>query len=185
MLRGLFAVVIVASFSGGNLYAQGYGYGGGMGTSGSEQLYPYDAPEPWLHGYFQEIPAYGGYKYFRPYNYRHVLSQSQTAGGWGMNPTMAYSQQFWHRYQARSRMERHQPDFSEFDNPDNSSPQRTPGRYPNTPAAPQTAPYQGTQLYQQGTLTPVQAIQSAPVRNFAPPQQAIPQSTFGPVFPRR
>ena len=62
------------------------------------ELYPYDTHYPWVHGYFQEIPAYGGYVAFRPYNYKHVLSQSQAAGGWGLNPTIPYSQQFWHRY---------------------------------------------------------------------------------------
>jgi hypothetical protein len=72
-----------------------------------DELYPYDAPEPWLHGYFQEIPAYGGYQAFRPYNYKHVLSQAQTSGGWGMSPQMPYSQQFWHRYHQRATMQYH------------------------------------------------------------------------------
>ena len=70
-----------------------------------DELYPYDAQYPWLHGYFQEMPAYGGYKSFRPYNYKHVLSQTQAAGGWGLSPQMGYSQQFWHRYQYRASME--------------------------------------------------------------------------------
>ncbi len=74
----------------------GYGFGG--------QLYPFDSAYPWVHGYFQEIPAYGGYVAFRPYNYKHVLSQSQAAGGWGLNPTMPYSQQFWHRYNQRATL---------------------------------------------------------------------------------
>lgn len=69
-----------------------------------EQRYPYDTQQAWVHGYFQEIPAYGGYYHFRPYNYKHVLSQSQTAAGWGMPPTMPYSQQFWHRYDDRAKM---------------------------------------------------------------------------------
>ncbi len=68
------------------------------------ELYPYDTHYPWVHGYFQEIPAYGGYVAFRPYNYKHVLSQSQAAGGWGLNPTIPYSQQFWHRYQQRATL---------------------------------------------------------------------------------
>lgn len=76
-------------------------------TENGDQLYPYDAPEPWLHGYIQEIPAYGGYGAFRPYNYKHVLSQSQAAGGWGMPPAMPYSQQFWHRYHEQAAMKRH------------------------------------------------------------------------------
>ena len=79
-------------------------YGGG---GAADQLYPYDSPEPWLHGYFQEIPAYGGFGAFRPYNYKHVLSQSQAAGGWGMAPTMPYAQQFWHRYHQKASLADH------------------------------------------------------------------------------
>jgi len=70
----------------------------------SEQRYPFDTQQNWVHGYFQEIPAYGGHHVFRPYNYKDVLSQAQTAGGWGLSPTMPYSQQFWHRYQDRAAM---------------------------------------------------------------------------------
>lgn len=83
-----------------------YGEVTASGVSGGygDQLYPYESQEPWLHGYFQEIPAYGGYHSFRPYNYRHVLSQSQTAAGFGMSPTMPYSQQFWHRYENRANL---------------------------------------------------------------------------------
>ena len=57
-----------------------------------------------MHGYFQEMPSYGGYYYFRPYNYKHVLAQSQAAGRFGTSPMMPYSQQFWHRYQQRASM---------------------------------------------------------------------------------
>lgn len=89
-------------------YGEGEGPGGHLtaGLTGSieEELYPYDGPEPWIHGYWQEIPSYGGFAAFRPYNYKHVLSQSQTAGGWGMSAQMPYSQQFWHRYQQRAGM---------------------------------------------------------------------------------
>ena len=76
-----------------NAYNQ-YGFEGKY-----EQRYPFDTQQNWVHGYHQEIPAYGGHVFFRPYNYKDVLSQSQTAAGWGMSPTMPYSQQFWHRYQ--------------------------------------------------------------------------------------
>lgn len=69
-----------------------------------EQRYPFDSQQNWVHGYFQEIPAYGGHVFFRPYNYKDVLSQSQTAAGWGMSPTNAYSQQFWHRYHDQATM---------------------------------------------------------------------------------
>jgi len=64
----------------------------------SEGRYPYDAPEPWTHGYFQEIPAYGGFHAFRPYNYKHVQAQSQLAAEWGLSPTAPYSHQFWRAY---------------------------------------------------------------------------------------
>jgi hypothetical protein len=69
-----------------------------------EQRYPFDTQQNCVHGYHQEIPAYGGYPVFRPYNYKDVLSQSQTAAGWGMSPTMPYSQQFWHRYHDQATM---------------------------------------------------------------------------------
>jgi hypothetical protein len=69
-----------------------------------EQRYPFDSQQNWVHGYFQEIPAYGGHAFYRPYNYKDVLSQSQTAAGWGMSPTMPYSQQFWHRYHDQATM---------------------------------------------------------------------------------
>jgi hypothetical protein len=69
-----------------------------------EQRYPFDTQQNWVHGYHQEIPAYGGHVFFRPYNYKDVLSQSQTAAGWGMSPTMPYSQQFWHRYHDQATM---------------------------------------------------------------------------------
>jgi hypothetical protein len=82
------------------------GYMGGVAQGNSqgvnEPMYPYDSQEPWVHGYWQEMPHYGGYTYFSPYNYKQVLAQSQTAAGWGMNPKMPYSQQFWHRYQQQA-----------------------------------------------------------------------------------
>ncbi len=104
-----------------NNCSSGYGgdyasYGGGMGGGypgalpsggaypGDEPMFPYDSQMPWMHGHIQEIPAYHGFVYFRPYNYKHVLSQSQLAGGWGMSPTMPYSHQFWHRFQQPAAM---------------------------------------------------------------------------------
>lgn len=58
-----------------------------------EGRYAYDAAAPWLHGYFQETPAYGGFHAFRPYNYKHVFVQSQLAAEWGASPTAPYSHQ--------------------------------------------------------------------------------------------
>lgn len=78
---------------------------GRYGSEGSmEQRYPFDTQQNFVHGYFQEIPAYGGHHLFRPYNYKDVLSQSQTAAGWGERPTMPYSQQFWHKYHDQATM---------------------------------------------------------------------------------
>jgi len=74
------------------------------GGGGGDQLFPFDSPEPWQHGYFQEMPAYGGFASFRPHNYKHVIAQTQVAGGWGINPTMAYAHQWYHRYRNRSGM---------------------------------------------------------------------------------
>lgn len=67
-----------------------------------DPLFPFDSQYPWQHGYFQEISPYSGYHYFKPYNYRHVLSQTQTAAGWGITPQLAYSQHFWNRYQEQA-----------------------------------------------------------------------------------
>lgn len=89
------------------------GYGGGYnpydaiaagGGGGGDQLYPFDSPEPWLHGYFQEMPAYSGYSSFRPHNYKHILAQMQTAGRWGIETTMPFSHQWYHRYRQQSGM---------------------------------------------------------------------------------
>jgi hypothetical protein len=75
------------------------------GFEGSaEQRHPSDTQQAWVHGYFQEIPAYGGRAVYRPYNYKDVLSQSQTAAGWGERPAMPYSQQFWHKYHDQATM---------------------------------------------------------------------------------
>jgi hypothetical protein len=69
-----------------------------------EPRFCFDAQEPWLHGYIQEVPIHAGFHAFRPYNYKHALAQSQIAAGWGMSPTSPYSQQYWHRDQATTSM---------------------------------------------------------------------------------
>ncbi|WP_013628251.1 hypothetical protein [Rubinisphaera brasiliensis] len=86
-----------------NEYSGGYAEGA-YSPLGDEMLYPFDAQDQWQHGYIQYMPFYGAYKHFRPYNYKHVASQTQAASGWGMSPKMPYSQQFWHRYHAHARM---------------------------------------------------------------------------------
>jgi hypothetical protein len=60
-----------------------------------EFRYRFDAQDAWIHGYTQQVPAYGGFNAFRPYNYKHVLLQSQIAAGWGMSPSTPYAQQLW------------------------------------------------------------------------------------------
>jgi len=83
----------------------GFGYWGIDGPApaqGAEQRYPFDSREAWVHGYWQEIPSYGGHHAFKPYNYKHVLSQSQVSGGWGMSPTMPYSHEYFRRARERS-----------------------------------------------------------------------------------
>jgi len=71
----------------------------------AESRNSFDAQYPWAHGYFQEISEYEGFHAFRPYNYKHVLLQSQLATGWGMSPTSPYSQQFWQKYQPQAAMQ--------------------------------------------------------------------------------
>lgn len=102
---------------------QGLGYPGVISNGGGDELYPYDQQDPWLHGYFQEIPAYGGYAHFRPYNYRHVLAQTQAAAGWGLSKTMPYSHQYWQQYHERASLQ-HCP-----------LPYRAYDQYENQPAA--------------------------------------------------
>lgn len=88
--------------SDGGGFIDGGAYGGGLGAyggfGGQSQLYPYDQQDTWLHGQYQRVPSYGGYNSFRPYNYRHVATQSQIASNWGGVGGMPYSQQFWNRY---------------------------------------------------------------------------------------
>lgn len=76
----------------------GVSYAGTIAAGTGGQLYPYDRQDPWLHGQYQRVPAYGGFNSFRPYNYRHVFSQTQVSSQWGSAHGMPYSQQFWNRY---------------------------------------------------------------------------------------
>jgi len=74
-------------------------YSGMIAGGSGGQLYPFDRQDPWLHGQIQRMPAYGGFSTFRPYNYRHVLAQTQIATNvWGAAHGHPYSQQFWNRY---------------------------------------------------------------------------------------
>ena len=97
MTKAMWAALLTAALAGTG-QAQDFVGPDSVGSS-NEQLYPYDDQEKWKHGYLKEMPYYHGYHSFRPYNYHHVYSQSQTAGGWGMNPNSPQSQQFWHKYE--------------------------------------------------------------------------------------
>jgi hypothetical protein len=87
-----------AGMPAGQVGMPGIQYSTSIAGGDGGQLYAYDRQDPWLHGHFQRVPAYGGFSSFRPYNYRHVLSQTQLATAWGMPHGMPYSQQFWNRY---------------------------------------------------------------------------------------
>lgn len=97
----LFAFLVAAVLT-ASVHAQvgspGIEYGNTIAAGDGVQLYPYDQQDPWLHGYFQRVPSYGGFASFRPYNYRHVFAQTQLAQQWGHAHGMPYSQQFWNRY---------------------------------------------------------------------------------------
>ena len=102
MRRSLVFALAVTLFTAVSAQAQvgmpGIQYSNTVAGGDGMQLYPYDQQDPWIHGYFQRYPAYGGFSSFRPYNYRHVFSQTQIAQGWGTAHGMPYSQQFWNKY---------------------------------------------------------------------------------------
>lgn len=76
----------------------GYSFADTVSAGEGVQTYPFDQQETWIHGHFQRYPAYGGFSSFRPYNYRHVMAQSQIAAASGAPHGMPYSQQFWNKY---------------------------------------------------------------------------------------
>jgi hypothetical protein len=96
-------VAMSGGATGGGLYSTGMGLNAYSGSNG-DTLLPFDTQEAWMHGYFQEIGAYGGYHYFRPYNYKHVFSQVDLSYRWGQPQGLPYSQQWWHRYHSRAAL---------------------------------------------------------------------------------
>jgi hypothetical protein len=98
LTSSLFAVLVMSGSVNAQVGMPGIEYSTSIAAGDGGQLYPYDQQDPWLHGQFQRIPAYGGYSSFRPYNYRHVFSQTQLAAGWGSAHGMPYSHQFWNKY---------------------------------------------------------------------------------------
>ncbi|MBC7815745.1 MAG: hypothetical protein IAG10_02475 [Planctomycetaceae bacterium] len=89
--------------TGGGLYSTGMGLNAYSGSN-RDTLLPFDSQEAWMHGYFQEMGAYAGTQYFRPYNYKHVFAQVDLSYRWGQPQGMPYSQQWWHRYQSRAAL---------------------------------------------------------------------------------
>jgi hypothetical protein len=107
LCSSLLVALLVGQASAQDYYHGGGGYYGGdyygaASVGSSEPLFAYDDLEPWKHGYIQVMPFYGGFHFYRPYNYKQVFAQSQTSAGWGMPNTMPYSQQFWHRYEQQA-----------------------------------------------------------------------------------
>ncbi|MCA9082001.1 MAG: hypothetical protein KDA58_15675 [Planctomycetaceae bacterium] len=128
---------------------------GAASVGSNEPLFSYDDQEHWKHGWMQDMPYYGGFETFRPYNYHHVFGQATTAQGWGMS--MPYSQQFWHRYEHLTNLN-----------------QTAPGGEGYQQAVPQPQ-YSGTQYY--GTPQPM-------LQNSVPQQQLmqpIPQPSMQPI----
>lgn len=94
-----FAVTLLSAVSAqAQVGMPGIEYSNTIAGGDGVQQYPYDQQDPWLHGYYQRVPAYGGFSSFRPYNYRHVFSQTQISTQWGSAHGMPYSQQFWNKY---------------------------------------------------------------------------------------
>ena len=144
----------------------------GQGSGGYDQLHPFDDPRPWVRGYWQEIPAFGGSYHFRPYNYKHVLSQSQIVAGWGMSPTFVHSQEYFRRYAPQNQNERVNPP---------AQPQLQPVQPQQQYPQPQ---YQDPQ-YPQPTLQPVlpQPDQYGPRVNRTSPQPGPVLQSPGAVSP--
>ena len=160
--------------------ARAYGQYGFEGSF--EQRHPQDSQMNWVHGYHQEIPAYGGHPVYRPYNYKDVLSQSQTAAGWGERPAMPYSQQFWHKYHDQATMmklSRHQTVPSPY----------LANQIPVMQAQPWIAQPSGLQVpvqqlpWQQTTPPAVQSVISMPETLSAPSIQ--PTSDFNQINYRK
>lgn len=74
-----------------------------------EPTNPYDFEPNWAHGYYQEVPAYGGYHFFRPYNYKHVMPQAQVSAAWGNSPNMPYSHQYFDKVSGHPTVFLNQP----------------------------------------------------------------------------
>ncbi|MCA8991761.1 MAG: hypothetical protein KDA69_09315 [Planctomycetaceae bacterium] len=130
----------------------------GASSFGSQEpLYRYDDQEKWKHGWMQDMPYYGGFHAFRPYNYHHVYSQATTAQGWGMS--MPYSQQFWHRYENMTNLLAPAQDGYQMQ----GYPQQQQPYYQSPQMLPQqTFPIQPNMNMPQGGLQPIPQRQAGP-----------------------
>jgi hypothetical protein len=185
MRRSLVFAVAVTLYSAVSAQAQvgmpGIEYSNTVAGGDGVQLYPYDQQDPWLHGYYQRYPAYGGFSSFRPYNYRHVFSQTQIASGWGSAHGMPYSHQFWNKYRG-----------SYLDQ--NLHSQASPMPYSQFPEA-QPQPLMnraGSPVYPASSVRPIgyesaahQLINPVPVRPAAASQAVAPDGRPIHVFPGR
>ncbi|WP_437204925.1 hypothetical protein [Planctomicrobium sp. SH664] len=184
------------------LSAQNVGYGdaylGASSVGSNEPLFRYDDQERWKHGYLHDMPYYGGYHSFLPYNYHNVFAQSQTAAGWGMSPVLPYSQQFWHRYENMTDLSRghhtplqpYLPPVREWDHyPKPYNPTTT-----SVPTPQQGMPVQNFGAQQSGSGYAVQPVAGS-YPQYLPSQPALPAPQMpiqnqppqqnGPYLPRR
>jgi hypothetical protein len=122
----------------------GASFTGAISAGEGVQTYPFDQQDPWIHGHFQRYPAYGGFSSFRPYNYRHVMAQSQIAAASGAPHGMPYSQQFWNKYRG-SYLDGHMH---------HQSPQNS---FPPTVPAPALYPTPVQPIHYQSTSSPGRA----------------------------
>lgn len=153
------------------------------GQYGIEELYPWDSYDNWVNGYWQHIPTYGGHHHFRPYNYKHVLSQTQTAAGWGSSPTHAYSHEYFRRKQM---MMSQMGGYGTYAAP-YAAPGYQPG-YPGVMQQPQYAVPVGPQMQQMqmpgGHYSPQPAVQYLQRQSYVQPSPIAPRATSSRTRPR-
>ena len=171
-LFALLVAAIMTASAQAQVGSPGIEYGNTIAAGDGVQLYPYDQQDPWLHGHFQRVPAYGGFASFRPYNYRHVFAQTQLAQSWGHAHGMPYSQQFWNPYRA-SYLEGnlHSSNPQMIQNP------QMPG-YPSQMYPAQAYPQQ---QFPQQFPTPAQAYPTQGIPNHGRPNNAYPVSAVRPI----
>ncbi len=182
--------VAQAQIGPGQIGQPGVQYSSSIAAGEGGQMFPWDQQDPWLHGQYQRVPAYGGFASFRPYNYRHVLSQTQIAGVWGHSHGMPYSQQFWNKYRGsyldqKLHSQSIQPAPLLLPGPGSNIPQMAPGQaYPLMPASsPVRSPGEiSAPVYQTGFLNP--ALNSTPTSSEVA-QDGRPISVFPAGVSRR